>query len=112
MADHEPTPIDAAIDEVERKAMEEELAKLDRRQAVRIPLLVERHTWTGDQEITIGAVPGDVPTLLLWDDQQGAFRAVILPAPVVRAYSLRPLGRALRRFTTGREISIGFGFSG
>jgi hypothetical protein len=75
----ERTPIDAAIDEAERKRMEEELAKLDRRQAVRIPLLTERHTWTGDQEITIAAVPGDVPTLLLWDDQQGAFRAVVLP---------------------------------
>lgn len=73
------TPIDAAIDEAERKRMEEELAKLESRQAVRIPLLTEPHTWTGEQEITVGAIPGDTPTFLMWDATQGAFRAVILP---------------------------------
>lgn len=75
----ERTPIDAAIDEVERRRMEEELAKLDKREAVRIPLLAELHEWTGEQEVTVGAVPGNVPTFLMWDDQQGAFRGVVLP---------------------------------
>jgi hypothetical protein len=73
------SPIDAAIDEVERKRMEAELAKLEPRQAATIPLLTAKHAWTGKQEITVGAIPGDVPTFLMWDDTQGAFRAVVLP---------------------------------
>lgn len=73
------SPIDAAIDEVERKAMEEELAHLEQRQAATIPLLTTRHTWDGAQEVRLGAVPGGIPTFLMWDSEQGAFRAVVLP---------------------------------
>lgn len=70
--------IDDAIDQVEHRRMQEELAKLDARQAVRIPILTEPHTWTGEQEVLVEAIPGDTPTFLMWDAGQGAFRAVIL----------------------------------
>ena len=79
----ERTPIERAIDDVaeleHQAAIEAELAKLDPRAAVQIPLLLTRHEWDGKSEVTIGAIPGGDPTFLMWDDTQGAFRAVVLP---------------------------------
>lgn len=73
------TPINAAIDEVERKAAEAEAAKLEAREAARIPVLIAPHRWTGEQEVLVEAMPGDHPTLLMWDGAQGAWRPVVLP---------------------------------
>ena len=77
-ADDRP-PIDAAIDEVERRELEAAMAKLEPREVGRIPLLTNPHRWTPDAEITITAVP-DQPTLLMWDGAQGGWRPVFLDA--------------------------------
>lgn len=77
MADH-PSPIDAAIDEVERRKMQEELARLEPRDVARIPLLLGMHRWNADSEVTVDAVPGDTPTFLMWDGAQGGWRPIIL----------------------------------
>ena len=78
MTDQERSTVDGAIDEVEQRAMEEELARLSPRSLSRVPILHEVHRWNGRQEITIGAVPGELPTMLLWDSTEGAWRAIFL----------------------------------
>lgn len=79
MTDEQRSPVDAAIDELERRQMEQELAALDERFMQPVPILSTAHRLDEQNEIRIGAVPGDLPTLLLWDSEQGAFRAVQLP---------------------------------
>lgn len=75
----DPSPIDAAIDAVEERKRREEMAKLEDRQVGRIPLLLQPHTWDGASEVTVDAIPGDAPTMLLWDASEGAWRAIVLP---------------------------------
>jgi hypothetical protein len=69
--------IDAAINDAEAKRMQQDLAQLEPRQAVEVPVLRTAHFWPGDAEITVDAMP-DGPTMLLFDAQEGAFRAIIL----------------------------------
>ena len=73
------TPIDAAIDAAEANRVAAEQAGLEPRTVARLPLLHGLHRWDGRQEVVVGAVPGDNPTLLVWDRAQGAWRAVVLP---------------------------------
>lgn len=74
-------PIDAAIDEVERQRMEEEKARLEPREPIRVPVLKSAHRWGAESEVTITAAPDEeTPTLLVWDSGQGAWRAVFLEA--------------------------------
>lgn len=73
------SPIDAAIDEVERQELEAAKALLEDRQVGRIPILLAPHRWTTEAEVTISAVP-DQPTLLMWDGAQGGWRPIFLDA--------------------------------
>lgn len=73
------SPIDAAIDASRRVAWPRSRRTSPIREVGRIPLLLELHRWDQDSEVTVTAVPGDVPTFLMWDGAQGAWRAVVLP---------------------------------
>ena len=81
MAD-ERSPIDRAIDAAEAKQLEEELRALEPRKESRLDLLAAPHDWDGSQEVQIMAPAEDRgrrPVLLLYDEAQLAWRAIILP---------------------------------
>jgi len=74
MAD-EPTPIDRAIESAAERAKE-------RRTPTSVEILNAAHRWKGDKEIRIHAPPeskSKQPTLLMYDETQLAWRAVLLP---------------------------------
>ena len=75
----ERTPIDAAIDDAERKDLERRMAELEPRVMVEAPVLTTPHAWNDQHEITLTGVPGEVPTILVWDGKQGAWRGIFLP---------------------------------
>jgi hypothetical protein len=67
--------IDQAIDSAAERAKE-------RRTPTSIEILNAAHRWKGDKEIRIHAPPaskGNQPTLLMYDEHQLAWRAVMLP---------------------------------
>jgi hypothetical protein len=71
----ERTPVDAAIDAAAEKAREP-------RSPITVEILDHGDRWTGSQAITINAPPeskGNQPTLLMYDEKQLAWRAVLLP---------------------------------
>lgn len=79
--------VERAIQAAEAKRLEEELAKLEPRQLRGIQLLDAPHLWDGSQEITINAPPDDGidgttarPVMLLYDANELAWRAILLPA--------------------------------
>lgn len=68
----ERTPVERAIDSAE--------ARRRAQTVLRMPVLNQAHTWPPDADVTLTAPPSeDAPTLMIWDPQEGAWRAIILP---------------------------------
>lgn len=74
--------VDRAIDTVEARQAAEELAKLEPRDRQFLDLLVAPHAWGGEEEITLRAPADNAnrPVMLLYDESQLAWRAILLPA--------------------------------
>ena len=73
------SPIDQAIDSVDEKATAELRASLEPRTQLPIDLLTAAHEWPEDAEVTVTASDDERrPALLLFDEKQLAWRAILL----------------------------------
>lgn len=80
MSDHDRSPIDRAIDTVDEQAAAELRARLEPRTQVPFDLLTTAHEWPEDAQVTLNASEdGHRPALLLFDEEQMAWRAILMP---------------------------------